>query len=207
MPLIRKPSEPAPPKPVETAEQAVAALASSASDERWAAARRLATAPEAVEALGRALATEQDARVREAIFTSLARIGTPTSAAVVLDRLRSDDASARTGALDALHAMPDAAAAHLPLLLQDADPDVRLLATELARELPAAEATRLLCDVIETEALPNVCAAAVEVLAEVGGPAALPALQRCAARFPAEAFLGFSIKIAAERIGSAPPHG
>ena len=45
---------------------------------------------------------------------------------------------------------------------------LRLLACELTRNLPSGEAARLLCGLLEHEAEPNVCAAAVEVLAEVG---------------------------------------
>ena len=52
----------------------------------------------------------------------------------------------------------------------------------------------------DTEA--NVCAAAIEVLAEIGLPAALPALEKCACAFSDQSFLSFSIRIAAERIAS-----
>ena len=68
-------------------------------------------------------------------------------------------------------------------LFSDPDSDVRLLATELARNMKASEATRLLCDLIEREQHPNVCAAAIDVLMEVGTPEALPALEKCAVAF------------------------
>ena len=35
-------------------------------------------------------------------------------------------------------------------LLSDNDSDVRILATELARNMPAKEATRVLCNLLET---------------------------------------------------------
>ena len=104
----------------------------------------------------------------------------------MLPYLRSDDASLRTGALDALRAMPAAArAAHLPGLLADPDADVRLLSCELVRDLPEAEANRLLADLLERETEANVCAAAIEVLAEIGRPEAAAgagALRRRASR-------------------------
>jgi hypothetical protein len=55
----------------------------------------------------------------------------------------------------------------------------------------------------------NVCAAAIEVLAEVGSPAALPFLVECGQRFRGAPFLGFAIGIATERIKtqSASPRG
>ncbi|THD81720.1 MAG: HEAT repeat domain-containing protein [Phenylobacterium sp.] len=200
MPLIRKPSTP-PTAAAAAAGQTAAALVSGTADERWAAARSLAT-PEGVAALGEALAAEGDPRVREAILTSLARVASTDSAQAVIPYIRSDDAALRTGALDALRAMPQAVAESLPGLLSDPDPDVRLLACELVREVPGAEATRLLATLLDGEAESNVCAAAVDVLAEVGGPECLPALARCAERFGHEPFLGFAIKVASERIGA-----
>ena len=93
---------------------------------------------------------------------------------------------------------------HLPLLLADLDADVRLLSCELARGLPDEDANRLLCQLLEAETEKNVCAAAVEVLAEIGRPEALPALTRCATRFDSDPFIAFSIKVAIDRI-VAPP--
>jgi HEAT repeat protein len=157
---------------------------------------------DALPLLTEALAKEHVPRVREAIFTALAKIGSPDSAAVALPYIRSDDAALRTAALDALRAMPAAAAKHLPRLLQDSDADVRLLACEIARALPDEGASQLLADLIERESNPNVCAAAIDVLAETGDAASLPILRRCAARFPDDPFLAFAIKVAHDRIGS-----
>jgi HEAT repeat protein len=199
MPLIRKPSGNAPTPPAPAA----ADLTSASADARWTAARSL-TAPADVPALAAALVGEADPRVREAILTSLARIGDVAAAEAAIPLVRSDDASLRTAALDALHAMPAAVAAVLPGLLDDRDADVRLLACELVRAMPGAEPTRLLADLLDRETEPNVSAAAIEVLAEVGGPEALPALARCAERFADLPFLAFSVRVARERIGAKP---
>jgi HEAT repeat protein len=175
-------------------------LAAGSDEERWNAARSAAMLVDALPLLSDALSRERVPRVREAIFTALARIGSPESAAVTLPYIRSDDASQRTAALDALRAMPEAAARHLPGLLQDTDADVRLLACEIARTLPGDDASRLLANLLEREGNPNVCAAAIEVLAETGNSASLPALAHCAARFPDDPFLAFAIKAARDRI-------
>lgn len=179
------------------------ALGSANADERWSAARDAAGLPDSAAALGAALPRESDARVREAMFTSLARIGTRESIASLLPLLRCDDAALRTGALDALRSSLIATHELLPDLLTDPDADVRLLSCELARSLPSEAATRSLCALLDRESAVNVCAAAVEVLAEVGDPTALPALARCAQRFPREAFLSFAIKLATDRITAA----
>jgi HEAT repeat protein len=204
MPLIKgksiRPSDAATGRDAGQAD--IAAAMSGTVDERWAAARAAANEPAGQDILGRALATETVSRVREAIFTALARIGTPASAAVVVAYVGSDDPEMRTGALDALRAMPEATALHLPALLRDDDPDVRLLACELARNQPTEIANALLSSLLANETQANVCAAAVEVLAETGDHAILPVLQRCAMRFPDDPFLAFAIGLASDRIGS-----
>jgi HEAT repeat protein len=199
MPLIRK-SALAGPSASTDAGNALAMLRSGDPDQRWSAARGVALVPAAVDALRAALASEPDTRVREAIFTSLVRIGTRESVDAVLPLLRSDDASSRTGALDALRAMIGAVRPFLPDLLADGDPDVRLLICDLVREVPAEEATRLLCAVVERELEVNVCAAAVDVLGDFGEAAALPSLMRCAARFGDDPFIAFAVRLATERI-------
>ena len=205
MPLVRRGSSETA-APLFDASALTAALSGGSIDERWAAARAAAELPNGLSLLSGALSRETDPRVREAIFTSIARTRKPESAAAVLPYLRSDDASLRAGALDALRAMPDATAPHLPGLLTDKDADVRVLACELVRNQPVGEASRLLRPILATESQANVCGAAVEVLAEVGGPDLLPFLAECAGRFPDDPFLGFAIQVASDRIGSQAPN-
>jgi hypothetical protein len=69
--------------------------------------------------------------------------------------------------------------------------------------MPAPEATRLLSGLIEREPHPNVCAAAIDVLAEVGTPDAIPALRSCATRFATTPFLPFAVSVAIARIAGA----
>jgi len=197
MPLLRKPSKTLPP----VGEPAVGDLGSPSAELRWIAAR--AENPGSVAELAKALERETEPRVREAICTALARIGTPRSAAAVLPLLRSEDASLRTAAMDALRGMPKALGPHMAALLADPDADVRLLSCELARELEPPEAQRLLLTVLETEPRPNVCAAAIEALSEIGGADALPALARCGKRFRDDPFIAFAVKAASERLGAA----
>lgn len=180
------------------------ALADPDPDLRWAAARRAAAAVGGAAALAAALPTERDPRVREAMFTSMARIGTPQTAEAVISLLRSDDANLRTGALDSLRIMVARIHELLPRLLTDRDIDIRILSCDLARSLDSAEANRLMCQVLDNDPEANVCAAAVDVLAEVGGPEALPSLRACALRFHATPFLAFAINVAIGRLDSQP---
>jgi HEAT repeat protein len=204
MPLVRKP----PSGPLGSSATAtdsatvLGALARGTDDERWSAARAAASLPGSVPALGEALATEKNLRVREAVLTSLARIATPESVQTVLPLLRSDDAVVRREGSDALLAMKDAAWPQLEALLQDDDANVRILACGLVRDMPNEKAVLLYCGLIDSEPEANVCAAAVEALAEIAGPEALPALTRCAERFRQTPFLTFSIQLVVDRLRS-----
>jgi HEAT repeat protein len=196
MPLIRKDAA----APTGTLPGGPKDLSSPDGETRWAAVRHMARDPANVGALGKALAVESDPRIREALFTGLAQIRTPEAIGYIVPHIRSQDAALRAGALDALSAMPEAVESHLPVLLADPDPDVRLLVCDVVRRLPGPAATRYLCDLLAQERLANVCGAAVDALSEVGDETALPVLADCAARFSAEPFLVFSIKVASSRI-------
>jgi HEAT repeat protein len=198
MPLVRSNSD----KPAvdRAADDPRIALLSGSAEERWAAARTVAETAAGAPLLAEALTLEKESRVREAIFTGLASLATPESALAILPHVRSDDANMRTGALDALRMMPEATRPHLKTLLGDLDADVRLLACDLLRDQPAADATQMLIALLETEAEPNVCSSAVDVLAEVGNASAVPSLLRCADRFPSDPFLSFAIKQVIERL-------
>jgi HEAT repeat protein len=202
VPLVRKPAQLAGDLKPSVAG-VLSGLGSPSPDERWTAARAAAELPDLAAALAAALPQETDCRVREAMFTSLARIGTRDSIAGMLPMLRSDDAALRRGALDALRSSVIATHELLPELLHDPDADVRILSCELARSLPGEEASPILCALLAREAEVNVCAAAVEVMAEVGNQSALPTLAQCAQRFAQIPFLTFAIKLATDRITAA----
>jgi HEAT repeat protein len=197
MPLIKKTLMP--PQPDQDAERLRDSLRNGTAEQRWTAARGLARFADAVPALRAALAEETDETIREAIFTSLARLASEASFDAVLPYLRTDDATSRTAALDALKLMPEIVRAHLTELLHDPDPDIRVLACDLACSLPEPETAALLAAVVETDPVVNICGAAIDALAQIGTVAQLPALERIAARF-SEPFLAFSARIAAERI-------
>jgi HEAT repeat protein len=205
MPIVKRGATPpaASHQPDGDRASQIAALRSPKAETRWRAARALAGATEAVAALAEALAGEAVPRVREAIMTALMRVGDAASVEAMLPFLRSQDAGLRAAAIESLQALPEAIAPFMAQLFGDRDSDVRLLATELARNMKAPDATRLLCDLIEREQHPNVCAAAIDVLTEVGTPEAIPVLEKCAVRFAETPFLPFAISVAIARISGA----
>ena len=138
--------------------------------------------------------------MREAMMTALMRVGDRASVLALLPYIRSQDASQRGTAIEALQALPAAILPFMESLLSDRDTDVRILATELARNMPAKDATRVLCGLLEKELHPNVCAAAIDVLAEVGTRDAVPVLKACAQRFSDTPFLPFAVATTIARI-------
>jgi HEAT repeat protein len=199
MPLIKR----GPPGAPEGERTDIAAGLSAVSEQaRWSAAREAGADPSSVPQLAKALAEETSPQVREAIFTSLVRIRTEASARTAAEMMRSDDAALRSGAIDALCAMPEMTQRILPGLLADMDPDVRLLSCELARSMAPDAAMQMLVFLLKTETEVNVCGAAIDVLAEVGTLDAVGPMLACKSRFPDEAFLGFAIDDAIERAGA-----
>jgi HEAT repeat protein len=204
MPLIRRTTPAAAASPARAGDAVtLEALRSPSPDERWNAARALGDHPAAVAALAAALQAEHVPRVREAIVTALMRIGDEASVVALVPYIRSPDAALRAATIDALQSLPAATAPFLAALLRDADSDVRILAIELVRGMPPAEATRILCGLLEHEAHVNVCASAIDALAELGTVEALPVLRKCAERFAAEPFLPFAISVAIAHISDA----
>jgi len=201
MPLVRRGTTP-PPEPAvaEDRAHALEALRSADPDVRWNAARTFQNDPVGVVALAAALETEPVQRVREAIMTALMRIGTDASVKALLPYLRWQDAARRGAAIEALQSLPDAIAPFMSALLRDQDNDVRILAIELVRGMPAEQATTLLCRLLEHENHPNVCASAIDALADLGTEEALPILRACAQRFAKTPFLPFAISTAIARI-------
>lgn len=178
-----------------------AALADGDATIRRRAARLLGERRAGAELLCARLACEDDAAVREAIAAALLRQPDPAVARRLAGLLHSEEAAVRNQAIELLAAMPQAVAPLIEDILADPESDVRILGINVLASLPHPQVPNWLVAVIERDSHVNVCAAAVDVLAEVGAPDAVPALRRLAGRFPGEVFLQFSIQVAIDRIG------
>lgn len=191
--------------PVPTSEtidlsMRLAALGSPDAAERRRAVRDLAGEPDAVPALCAHLIEERSLSVRTALFTTLIRLRSPAVVSGLLPLLRLDDANLRNEAIDALQDMPEDVGPFVETLLGDRDSDVRILAVQLLSALAHPDAPRWLVDVVDTDSHVNVCAAATDCLAEVGGPEAIGPLRRLARRFADEPFVAFAVDMAIRRI-------
>jgi HEAT repeat protein len=169
---------------------------------RWAA-RDLLAYPEATQALLAQLRIESDLSVRESILTSLTRLGHEAAVTGLVECLRSEDAQLRNAAIEAMKALPNDVAPIMSALLQDDDPDVRILAVNVLESLQHPQVEAWLIAVIERDPLVNVCGTAVDLLGEVGSAAARPALLGLKQRFADEPYIQFAAELALQRIAAA----
>jgi HEAT repeat protein len=181
------------------AELAEQMLHPSAETRRWAA-RDLIDCPGSSSTLVTRLDFEQDASVREVIFTSLTRLGDATAVQGLVQCMRSEDAALRNEAIEAMKQLPQAVAPIMCNLLCDADSDMRIFAVNILESLRHPKVEQWLIEVIERDAHVNVCATAVDLLGEVGSPAALEPLKRLKVRFAPETYIQFAANLAIKRI-------
>lgn len=166
---------------------------------RWAI-RELAAFPESVNVLLAHLPMEPDNSVREVMLTTLMAIGGETVVKGLIAYLRSEDVFLRNGVVEVLQALPNELAVYMDWLLRDPDPDVRIFAVDILRELAHPEAPAWLEAILAQETEINVCGSVVDCLSEIGAPQSIPALQKLLIRFAGQPFLEFAVSMAIERI-------
>jgi HEAT repeat protein len=166
---------------------------------RWAA-RDLADCEGAAGALVSRLQREDDASVREIIFSTLTLLGDEVAVAGLVDCLRSEDAPLRNEAIEAMQQLPDEVAPIMRGLLADPDSDVRIFAVNILESLRHPGVEPWLIEVIEHDPQVNVCATAVDLLGEVGSTAAGEPLRRLKARFADEPYIQFAADVALKRV-------
>jgi len=202
VPLVKAPIDtPAEPSAAAacTLADLVELLASPSGADRRAAVRGLEAQADGVAPLCARLAEENAPSVREAIMAALIRRRSPEVVTALLPLLRSEGAPQRNAALEGLAAMPDEVAPHVEQLLRDPDDDVRIFTANLLSVLPHPRAAAWLVAALD-DAHVNVCAAAIDGLAEIGDETALPALLALPDRFPGDSFIAFAVQVAAQRI-------
>jgi HEAT repeat protein len=207
MALVRAAPEAPKTAPSESREALLEQLAGSDIDKRRRAARALSRDAGAVAALADRLEYEPESVVRNALFRSLVDIGGTMAVDLIARLLRSDDASLRGGAVEALKLLGDEAVAALDGLLSDPDPDVRILAVEVTRAWPSALAVPRLRRVLENDTHVNVCGTAVDVATEVGTGELVQTLADLRTRFPDQQFLLFAVDVACSRIRASDEQG
>jgi len=181
-------------------EGLVTQLSSENPKERRWAARDLADYKEASSYLVEQLMKEKDIAVREIIISSLLAIGDEIAIAGLINCLKSDDAHLRNSAIEALKQVSEKVSPYIEKLLQDREPDVRIFAVNILESLRHPNVVKWLIEVIEKDENVNVCATALDLLAEVGTEEAIPAIKKVRERFKNEPYIQFASDIALKRI-------
>ncbi|GIF18398.1 HEAT repeat protein [Actinoplanes tereljensis] len=195
MGLVRK-AEPEPELPVVSPEDLIRQLDDPDREARRAAALGLEGVADAVEALLDRIGVEQVPAVRDAMLTTLAVHDTDRVAAGLAVHLASDDAGLRTAAAEALATMPISVPALVPRLLEDPDPDVRVMTAIVLADLPHPESLTWLAVLIKDDPHPNVVATAIDALLPSLGPEHRELLEGAVRRFPDDPFLRFTVEAA-----------
>lgn len=156
----------------------------------------MVTEPGGVEALIDQVGTETDPAVRQSVLTALAGLDRYDVAKAMVRYLRSDDAGLRNAALEAVAAMPAAAAALVPELIVDGDADLRILACNLLEGCSDPQADQLVRQLLTDDDHPNVVSAALGALLSFAGPQHRQLLLSVRERFAGEPFIVFTIDAA-----------
>ncbi len=172
-----------------------------ATERRWAA-KDLADFKDSATDLVKRLLSEEDLSVREQIFLSLMVIAGDVAIQGMISCLKSDDASLRNQAIETLKQMPDLIEPYIERLLKDPDVDTRIFAINILESLRHPKVIKWLVEVIENDHNVNVCANALDLLAEVGNESALPAIEAVKARFKEEPYIQFVADLAVKRINT-----
>lgn len=173
--------------------------ASDPSVRRWAV-KDIAIYDGASYVLVERLKQETCKDVREAIFSALIRIGDEVAIRGLVECLRSEDTSLRNEAVEALKLLIEKAAPVVRNLLREKDPDVRIFAINIFESLKHPDVEDWLIELIERDPDVNVCATAVDLLAEIGTERCTEPMERLLERFSTEPYIRFVVERAIRRI-------
>lgn len=168
---------------------------------RRAAAAALEEQPKGAHAVVERLQEERDSKVLASLINTALSHGTEEMGEALLTMVRDDDAARRTLAVDALRTLPEDRVRFLVDRIGDEDPDVRILVINTLQQVAWEEVEAILLERLQGERHPNVVAAIVEALLEVGSAEAIAPLQELKEKFADEAFLSFAIDAAASELG------
>lgn len=125
---------------------------------------------------------DADPEVRHAVITALEDLGDTRAVVPLIGRIQEQRASLRRQAAQALGALGDArAVGALVVALADADAGVRVAAAAALGKLKASDAVWSLGTLLESEADPEVQAAALDALGNIATPTAVDAVLRALA--------------------------
>ncbi|KXG77326.1 hypothetical protein AN618_12230 [Fervidicola ferrireducens] len=187
---------------VKISELAEQMKSGKSKNERIQAALDLGSikAKEAVDVLVEQLLVEEDEVVREAIVTSLIKIGDEYVANRAAGLLESEDAYVRNAGVEILSIIGEPAIEILQKMINHPDRDVRILAVNALGESHIRETIRYLRRVIMEDDDENVVASAIEYLSELGFEKEDKEVVMKAAKRFSSPFFQYTVKSAIEKM-------
>lgn len=151
-------------------------------------------------ALLQRLPKETEPAVRAIILSTLQKLADAVVVQQLLDGLRTAEPGLCQEMIGTLQQLPQLVAPQIPRLLGDSDSALRILAVNILESLRHAEVEPWLLQVIAHDQHVNVCAAALDLLGEVGTQAARVPLQQLKQRFAGEPYIAFAADLALRRL-------
>lgn len=153
------------------------------------------------DALAQRLIDEPDLARRARHLGALVALASSEAVAALAGLLANADPAVRANGVEGLRRItPALARPALAALLADPTPDIRIRALDAIDRVPDAEAEGWLTTLVAAERDENVCGAALDLLAEMGTPAALPAIRAARMRFASTPFIAFAADLAITQI-------
>lgn len=169
------------------------------SERRWAA-RDLAQYKEASQFLLERLEKEKDISVREVILSSLLAIRDEVAVKGLIELLKSDDAHLRNEVIETLKQMPEEVAPYIERLIKSEEPDLRIFAINIMESLRHPKVLEWLKEILENEENVNVCATALDLVAEIETDEILSSIKKVKEKFKDEPYIQFVSDLAIGRI-------
>lgn len=167
---------------------------------RWAA-RDLTNNLAARQAMLDQIDKETNPNVIEALFSAIQGMCDEEIVQALIDKLKSEGAQVRNGAIEIFQSQPDLFAAHVKELLLDDDPDTRIFAADIIGVIRHPDARLWLHDLVLYDDNINVVGTAIDKLAEVGDASTLTVLENVPQRFGDAPYLVFAINCVRQNIG------
>ena len=157
--------------------------------------------PETAQDLARELTQMVDAVARARLLSALVAMETPEAVAALVGLLDDADPAVRAAGVEGLRRLPEGLRCPaLVGLLDHVSPDVRIRALDAVERVPDAQVEGWLIALLSREMDSNVCGVVLDLLAEMGTVAALPAIRAARLRFANEPFIAFAADLALAQI-------
>lgn len=172
---------------------------SSVDIRRWAA-RDLTNNEQARDTLLSQIELETDPSVIEALFSSIQGMCDDSIAAVLLEKLKSEDAQIRNATIELFQNRPELFAYHVKALMVDDDVDTRIFAVDIIGAITHPDAKTWLHEIALNDDDINVVGTAIDKLIEVGDKSSIAVLQQVKSRFPEATYIQFAADCVCQRM-------